>query len=145
MSDSIREAEPSLLIVKDDEFAATLLVFACARHGLPSTLVDTGAAAMKHLSSGAKYLGVILDVRLPQVGGLELLSYIRNRADLKDLPVMILSAWDSSEAMVRAFESGADDYVTKPFDPEVFLARVKRLIHRRNAPALGQAPGHADV
>ena len=85
-------------------------------------MLSEGAAAT---AAGAPYDLVLLDVMMPQISGLEVLESIRKRFTVDELPVIMVTALDGSDDMVRAFEMGANDYVTKPIDLAVVLARVR--------------------
>lgn len=76
---------------------------------------------------------VILDLGLPDIDGVDVLREIRR---FSDVPVIILTARTEDEAVVKGLELGADDYVTKPFDPMVLLARVKSVLRRTRMPEL---------
>jgi DNA-binding response OmpR family regulator len=73
---------------------------------------------------------MVLDVNLPRMSGLALLEQVRSASDL---PVIMLTVRDAEEEVVRAFELGADDYVTKPFSPRQLVARVKAALRRSGA------------
>lgn len=75
---------------------------------------------------------VVLDVMMPTISGLDLLKQIRSRAQWKSLPVLLLSGLGGTEDRVRGIREGADDYLVKPFEPPELVARVERLIERRN-------------
>ena len=75
---------------------------------------------------------VVLDVMMPMISGLDLLKEIRSRAQWKSLPVLLLSGLGGTEDRVRGIREGADDYLVKPFEPPELVARVERLIARRN-------------
>ena len=68
---------------------------------------------------------ILLDVMMPQISGLEVLEIIRQSYAVDELPVIMVTALDGSDDMVRAFEMGANDYVTKPIDLAVVQARVR--------------------
>ncbi len=69
----------------------------------------------------------VLDIMMPYASGFQLLARIRGRADWAGVPVIMLTGRSQEHDIVRAFKSGASDYVTKPFQPNEFLARVNRL------------------
>jgi DNA-binding response OmpR family regulator len=71
---------------------------------------------------------VIMDLMLPYVSGTELITRIRESRDWKDVPVVVLSGKVTERAIVNAFEIGANDYVTKPYNPQELRARIKRLL-----------------
>lgn len=75
---------------------------------------------------------VVLDVMMPMISGLDLLKEIRSQPQWKSLPVLLLSGLGGTEDRVRGIREGADDYLVKPFEPPELVARVERLIERRN-------------
>ena len=87
-----------------------------------------------HMSMTNTYDLIILDLGLPKIGGLEILSELRKSG--KTTPVLILTARDDSQDIVQGLESGSDDYIVKPFDMKVLMARCKALLRR--------SYGHAD-
>ena len=87
-----------------------------------------------HMSMTNTYDLIILDLGLPKIGGLEILSELRKSG--KTTPVLILTARDDSQDIVQGLESGSDDYIVKPFDMKVLIARCKALLRR--------SYGHAD-
>lgn len=74
---------------------------------------------------------VITDLMMPNMDGLELTKHLKQSADLTHVPVILLSAKSAIESRLQAMQEGADDYVTKPFEPEYLRARVKNLIKQR--------------
>ena len=78
---------------------------------------------------------VVLDWMLPSISGLEVCRSIRRNKDFKQLPIIMLTARAEEEDRIRGLDSGADDYVTKPFSPSELVARVRALL-RRSRPAL---------
>jgi DNA-binding response OmpR family regulator len=90
-------------------------------------LVDDGLEGLR-LASGGQYDLIVLDLRLPNMTGLEMLRVLRDRG--KTTPILVLTAQDAVDFKVQALRAGADDYVTKPFAFEEFLARVEALSRR---------------
>ena len=73
---------------------------------------------------------VILDWMIPGLSGLEVLRRIRNKQEYKNLPILMLTAKNSEQDKIISFESGLDDYITKPFLPSELIARVKAILKR---------------
>jgi DNA-binding response OmpR family regulator len=117
----------SALVIEDDEHMAYLLTFMLERVGFAVTAIDNGSAAERLIDEGRTAGIVLLDLMLPQVDGFQLLLRMREQADWKHVPVIVVSARSAENDVVRAFELGADDYVTKPFRPHELLARIHRL------------------
>jgi DNA-binding response OmpR family regulator len=88
------------------------------------------------LLSTQRYDAVLLDMRLPGIGGKDVLARLRRRRD--NVPVLMLTANGSTDDKVACFAAGADDYVVKPFDARELVARIKALIRRQSAGDQGQ-------
>jgi two-component system copper resistance phosphate regulon response regulator CusR len=120
-----------LLVVEDEKRIADFLCRGLQGAGYAVDAAATGGAAMEHIHA-ADYDLVILDMMLPDVDGLQVLEKIRNRK--AGPPVLILSARGTLDDRVKGLETGADDYLTKPFAFVELLARVRALL-RRGQPA----------
>ncbi len=96
--------------------------------------VGTGEEALQRFKPG-DYDLVILDLVLPGLGGIEVCAQIRQQSDV---PIVVLSAYEDEDLKVRALDSGADDYVTKPFSQEELLARVRAVMRRAKMGPAGQ-------
>ncbi len=120
-------AEPNLLIVEDDERLAGLVETYFTRAGFMTTVVGNGQDALTACQQKPADL-VILDLMLPDMDGLTVLRQLRRSFQGK---VLMLTASSSDIDQVMGFESGADDYVIKPVEPRVLLARVNSLLKRR--------------
>lgn len=121
-------SSPHLLVIEDDAFMAALLRFLLERQGLQVTVLVDGRAALDCLQSEARFDAVVLDLRLPQVSGMEVLMRMRTLAAWSPTPVLVLSALDGGQDVAAALAMGAGDYLTKPFDPQELLARLQRLL-----------------
>ncbi len=120
-----------ILIIEDERKLADAIAAGLRGNGYEVTLAHTGEAGLKILYDNPVDL-ILLDVMLPRVGGLEVLREIR-RNGFK-LPVLILTSKGSVDERVRGLDSGADDYLVKPFAFPELLARL-RALHRRANPA----------
>jgi DNA-binding response OmpR family regulator len=117
-----------ILIVEDEEHLADGLKFNLEAEGYEAEVVGNGAAALERLSD-QKFDAIVLDVMLPGIDGFEVASLLREQADYT--PVLMLTARSRPEDVLQGFEAGADDYLPKPFDLEIFLARLNSLLRRR--------------
>lgn len=122
-----------LLIIEDEPALAGLLRAALERAGFAVDAAPAIAAAEDYLRV-ASYDALILDLGLADGDGLALLRALRRRGD--SLPVLILTARDAPEDKVAGLDTGADDYVVKPFHMDELVSRVRALLRRPNA-ALG--------
>jgi DNA-binding response OmpR family regulator len=125
---------PALLLVDDDPTLLSVLARRMAREGYEVLTAPSGAQALLQLEQRWPSL-LIVDLMMPGMDGFELCARIKRIADL---PIIVLSAVDASEAKVRALEDYAEDYITKPFDPDELVARVQRVLRR-------SATGHSQV
>ena len=123
-----------VLIVEDEEHLATGIKFNLEADGYEVEVVSDGAEAFSRLAappSGAQAFDlVILDVMLPGMGGFEVADGLRKAGNFT--PILMLTAKSLPQDVVHGLEVGADDYLPKPFDLAVLLARVKGLIRRRD-------------
>lgn len=118
----------SILVVEDDAFMAALLRFMLERQGAQVTVQGDGRAALEWLQGHAQVDAVLLDLRLPQLSGMEVLLQMRQLPARQATPVLVLSALDTGAEVAAALDAGAGDYLTKPFNPEELLARLRRLM-----------------
>jgi len=116
-----------LLIVEDDSLLGDGIRGGLTQNGYAVDWVEDGEAAETALLTN-DYELMVLDLGLPKISGLELLKKIRKSGN--DLPVIILTAQDGVEDRVKGLDSGADDYLTKPFDLDEVYARIRALIRR---------------
>ncbi|MDX1625447.1 MAG: response regulator transcription factor [Wenzhouxiangellaceae bacterium] len=120
-------ANATILLVEDhDDLAATIGAF-LENSGFAMDYAADGSIAL-NLMEDNHYDVVILDLMLPKVDGLKVCNRLRDRGD--STPILMLTAKDQLEDKLEGFESGADDYLVKPFDMEELLARVTALIRR---------------
>src|SRR5688500_8069419 len=117
---------PAVLLVDDDRTLLSVLSRRVSRAGYEVVTANSGPAALKQLESSWPAL-LVIDVMMPSMDGFELARRVKQ---LADLPIIILSAVDASEAKVTALELYAEDYVTKPFDPDELVARIQRVLRR---------------
>lgn len=117
-----------ILVVEDDAFMASLLRFLLERQGVKVFVLSDGRAAVDTLQGDALFDAVLLDLRLPQVSGMEVLAKMRALPAWGRTPVLVLSALDAGAEVAAALDAGANDYMTKPFNPEELLARLRRLL-----------------
>ena len=125
---------PRVLVIEDDEDIAQALQRSLRMEGYEVRSAADGEAALEQGRAFAPDL-VILDLGLPKVDGLEVARSLR-AAD--DVPILILTARDALESRVEGLDSGADDYLVKPFERQELLARMRALLRRR--PPRGSAP-----
>jgi DNA-binding response OmpR family regulator len=134
---------PAILLVDDDLTLLSVLSRRVARAGYEVATATSGPAALKQLESGWPAL-MVVDLMMPGMDGFELCRRVKQ---LADLPIIVLSAVDASEAKVNALELYAEDYVTKPFDPDELVARIQRVIRRASigSPRISLDGGEVEV
>lgn len=129
----------SILVVDDNEMNRDMLSRRLARKGYTVEVAEDGPRALERIGRGGLDL-VLLDIMMPGMDGYQVLETVRKRWTATALPVIMATAKTESEDVVRALRMGANDYVTKPFDFPVVLARVRTQIAlKRSADALARA------
>src|SRR3954466_11560627 len=120
-------SKPRVLVVEDDTEIAGALRRSLRLEGYDVKLAEDGGAALRE-SSVFEPDAVVLDLGLPRLDGVEVARRLR---DGGDVPILMLTARDSLEDRVSGLDSGADDYLVKPFEREELLARLRALLRRR--------------
>jgi two-component system phosphate regulon response regulator PhoB len=137
-------AEPiRVLTVEDEPAIVELVTYSLREAGWEIATAGDTASAWQAITHKRPDL-VLLDWMLPDQSGLRLLARIRADRDFKDIPVIMLTAKSMEEDKIAGLETGADDYVTKPFSPRELLARARALL-RRKSPHMADAPLSAGV
>ncbi len=127
-------ATTKVLIVENEEAISTLLDYNLSREDFETRIAVDGEDALLKLQEFQPDI-VILDWMLPKVSGIEVCRRIRQNPDTKNLPIIMLTARSEEADRIRGLETGADDYLTKPFSTAELLARVRAVL-RRIRPAL---------
>jgi two-component system phosphate regulon response regulator PhoB len=126
--------KPMILVVEDETALTTLLTYNLERNGYRVTVASDGDEALLRIAEEMPDL-VLLDWMLPNVSGIEVCRRIRANPKSRNLPVVMLTARGEEGDRVRGLETGADDYVTKPFSMMELIARLHAVL-RRIRPAL---------
>lgn len=116
------------LVVEDDDQIAYLLRFILEREGFKVESAADGRLANDLVMNGPTPALVLLDVMLPFMDGYQLLAAIRARKGWETVPVLMLTAKSQEKDIVRALDSGAADYMVKPFRPDELRSRIRRLM-----------------
>ncbi|MBI5895912.1 MAG: response regulator transcription factor [Desulfobacterales bacterium] len=124
----------TILVVDDEEDILELVRFHLSREGFGVVCAETGEEAWRKVKENPVDL-MVIDLMLPGMDGLELTRRLKNDAQTRPIPVVMLSAKGEEADIVTGLELGADDYITKPFSPRVLLARVRAVFRRRAAPS----------
>lgn len=121
---------PSILIVEDETNLAEGLRFNLELEGYQPSVVHDGESALRTaLSPGTHFDAIILDIMLPGIDGFEVASSLRRSGCFS--PILMLTARSRPEDILKGFEAGADDYIPKPFNLSILLARLHGLLRRR--------------
>jgi len=117
------------VLVVDDSKVMRDMVVACLRaHGeLSFTHAASGLEAIEQLSLKSFQL-VVLDLNMPDIGGFEVVEFVRGQDQLRQLPIIVVTTRGDETSKKRALDSGASRFMTKPFTPEGLLAEVKSLL-----------------
>ena len=128
--------KPRVLIVEDEDAQAEMLRYNFDREGFDVVVAADGDEAVLAVDEQQPDL-VLLDWMLPRTSGIAVCQRLRGRPQTRALPIIMLTARGEEVDRVRGFESGADDYVVKPFSPSELVARVRALL-RRSRPMLAE-------
>ncbi len=126
--------KPRVLLVDDDETLVRLLDFALDREGYEVTVARDGAEAVQRIR-GTQPDIVILDIMMPVMDGWEACTKIRQ---MRDVPIVVLSAKSTESDVVHGLSLGADDYVKKPFGVQELVARIQALLRRSGSAPPGE-------
>ncbi len=134
--------KPLILIVEDEAPLVTMLRYNLERQGFRVDEAADGQEAITKIAETRPDL-VLLDWMLPALSGIEVCRQIRRRPGTRDLPVIMVTARAEETDSVRALNTGADDYITKPFSIDNLVARIKALLRRAGAtPSKGTLKFH---
>jgi two-component system phosphate regulon response regulator PhoB len=127
---------PFVLVVEDEDALATLLQYNLEKEGYQVALAADGEEALMLVDERLPDL-VVLDWMLPKISGIELCRRLRGRAETRNMPIMMLTARGEESDRIRGLDTGADDYVTKPFSMTELAARIRAVL-RRIRPGLAE-------
>jgi two-component system phosphate regulon response regulator PhoB len=141
--DSVATAnKPLVLIVEDEAALMTMLRYNLEKQGFRVEEAGDGEEALTRINE-LKPDMVLLDWMLPHLSGIEVCRQLRRRPATRELPVIMITARSEDQDAVRGLNTGADDYVTKPFSTEALVARMRALMRRSNTvPAKGELRFH---
>lgn len=117
------------ILVVDDSKVMRDMIVACLRAepGLAFTHAASGLEAIEKLSLKSFDL-VVLDLNMPDIGGIEVVEFVRGQDQLKSLPIVIVTTRGDEASRTRALDAGASRFMTKPFTPEAILSEVRQLL-----------------
>ena len=135
-SDPVNPLRPSILVVEDEESLATLLQYNLDKEGFAVTICGDGEEALLLIDEHQPDI-VILDWMLPSVSGIEVCRRLRQRSETRNLPIIMLTARGEESDRIRGLDTGADDYLVKPFSMVELSARARAVL-RRIRPGLAE-------
>ena len=127
-------AKPTILVVEDEVPLLTLLRYNLEKQGFKVDEAGDGEEALLRVAEGRPDL-VLLDWMLPALSGIEVCRQLRRRPGTRDLPIIMVTARTEDQDAVRALDTGADDYISKPFAMDSLMARIRALLRRSGAVA----------
>lgn len=116
-----------ILLAEDEDNIRKLVASYLVKEGFHVAEAANGAQAIEKFDESMDFSLVILDVMMPKKDGYEVASHIRNNSDV---PILMLTARDTESDEITGFNSGADEYISKPFSPRILMARVRNLLKR---------------
>jgi two-component system phosphate regulon response regulator PhoB len=128
-------SKPNILVIEDDIDIQQLVTYNLIKAGMNVSCADKGEEAYSILEEDTVD-GIILDLMLPGQDGLEICQSIRKNEKTKHIPIIMLTAKSEEDDVVAGLDTGADDYITKPFSPKVLVARVHAVLRRTVEEAL---------
>lgn len=136
--------KPYILVVEDEDALATLLTYNLEKEGFRVEHAGDGEEALLKVEEETPDL-VLLDWMLPKVSGVEVCRQLRARPDTKRTPVLMLTARGEESDKVRGLDTGADDYVVKPFAINELSARIRALLRRTRPELVDERLEYADI
>ncbi|THF84441.1 response regulator transcription factor [Cohnella fermenti] len=124
-----------ILIVEDDPDLSELIRLYLERDGFDAVKIDRGLQAVAECQKENSPDLILLDIMLPDCNGIEVCGRIRQHSNV---PIVFISSRQEADVMIRGLEEGGDDYVLKPFHPNVLVAKVKALLRRVHGPLTEQ-------
>src|SRR5947209_2680619 len=125
----ILQRKANILAVDDDPRLLRLVRVNLERAGFAVNTASNGAAALEQMAAEPPD-AIVLDVTMPGIDGFALTQQVR---EISNVPIIMLTAMSEQSQKVRGLETGADDYLTKPFDPDELVARIRALLRRSQA------------
>jgi two-component system phosphate regulon response regulator PhoB len=136
--------KPVILVVEDEAALVTLLRYNLERAGFAVLEAADGEEALVVLAERPVDL-VLLDWMLPRLSGIEVCRQLRRKAETRALPIILLTARGEQADRIRGLNTGADDYVAKPFSPEELIARIHAVLRRARPALAAERLAYADV
>lgn len=132
---AVKTAPAKILVVEDERDIAALVAYHLTKEGYRVRTAEGGNEALEAVAAERPDL-LVLDLMLPGFSGYEVLTEMRRRSELQDVPIIVLTARREEADRIKGLELGADDYLTKPFSPRELVLRVGAVLRRAQAPAV---------
>ena len=136
--------QPYILVMEDEDALATLLQYNLEKEGYDVVVSADGEEGLVQIDERQPDL-VLLDWMLPKVSGIEVCRRLRGRPETRNLPVIMLTARGEESDRVRGLDTGADDYLTKPFSMTELIARIRAVLRRIRPGLADDRVGHGDI
>ena len=133
-----------ILIIEDDPSLVELLRYNLENEGFEVSVARDGEEGLVSVAAQAPDL-VVLDWMLPNVSGIEVCRQLRQKSETRSMPVIMLTAKGEVNDRLRGLETGADDYIVKPFSPAELTARIKAVLRRAHPEQAGDTLEYADI
>ncbi len=136
--------QPYVLVMEDEDALATLLQYNLEKEGYRVVVAADGEEGMLQIEERLPDL-VLLDWMLPKLSGIEVCRRIRGRPETRNLPIIMLTARGEETDRVRGLDTGADDYMTKPFSMTELIARIRAVLRRIRPGLADDRINHGDI
>ena len=136
--------QPYILVMEDEDALATLLQYNLEKEGYDVTVAADGEEGLLQVDERLPDM-VLLDWMLPKLSGIEVCRRLRGRAETRNLPIIMLTARGEETDRVRGLDTGADDYMTKPFSMTELTARIRAVLRRIRPGLADDRINHADI
>ena len=136
--------QPYILVMEDEDALATLLQYNLEKEGYDVVVAADGEEGLVQIDERQPDL-VLLDWMLPKVSGIEVCRRLRGRPETRNLPIIMLTARGEESDRIRGLDTGADDYLTKPFSMTELIARIRAVLRRIRPGLADDRVGHGDI
>lgn len=136
--------QPYVLVMEDEDALATLLSYNLEKEGYRVVVAADGEEGMLQIEERLPDL-VLLDWMLPKLSGIEVCRRIRGKSETRNLPIIMLTARGEESDRIRGLDTGADDYLTKPFSMSELIARIRAVLRRIRPGLADDRLNHGDI
>jgi two-component system, OmpR family, phosphate regulon response regulator PhoB len=136
--------QPYVLVMEDEDALATLLSYNLEKEGYRVVVASDGEEGMLQIDERLPDL-VLLDWMLPKLSGIEVCRRIRGRPETRNMPIIMLTARGEESDRIRGLDTGADDYLTKPFSMSELIARIRAVLRRIRPGLADDRLNHGDI